>query len=102
MNWKIVVACGLLLMAPYVTASENKCRSYMIVSALYDAAAKADYELSSWKSNATEATKAAAFSAHMDARRAREDAATAVRSIIEDENIATAIDAIDSTLVLCP
>ena len=98
MNFRIAAAFGLILAALNSAVAADECRSYMAARVLHDPAVQADragYE--SWRKTG-EMTSAmqAAFDARKDTTRARDDAAAAVRSMIEDDTIATAISAIDS------
>ena len=98
MNFRIAAAFGLILATLNSAVAADECRSYMAARVLHDAAVQADREgYESWRKTG-EMTSAmqAAFDARKDATRARDDAAAAVRSMIDDDTIATAISAIDS------
>ena len=98
MNFRIAAAFGLILATLNSAVAADEIRSYMAARVLHDAAVQADREgYESWRKTG-EMTSAmqAAFDARKDATRARDDAAAAVRSMIDDDTIATAISAIAS------
>ena len=98
MNFSLAAAFGLILATLNSAVAADECRSYMAARVLHDAAVQADREgYESWRKTG-EMTSAmqAAFDARKDATRARDDAAAAVRSMIDDDTIATAISAIAS------
>ena len=96
MDFRIAAAFGLILATLNSAVAADECRSYMAARVLHDVAVQADREgYESWRKTG-EMTSAmqAAFDARKDATRARDDAAAAVRSVIDDDTIATAISAI--------
>ena len=97
MDFRIAAAFGLILATLNSAVAADECRSYMAARVLHDVAVQADREgYESWRKTG-EMTSAMHASAHFDARkdatRARDEAA-AVRSVIDDDTIATAISAI--------